>query len=55
MNTIGAAILMASATHPATQESYSAKATGAPFFVCQLEVQDWHNPARRQYVVTLSG
>jgi quercetin dioxygenase-like cupin family protein len=48
--------LMPSATYTGTEESESFNVSGAPFLrLPPGNVQDWHNAARRQYAVTLSG
>jgi quercetin dioxygenase-like cupin family protein len=48
--------LMPSRAYPGTEESESFKVSGAQFLrLPPGNVQDWHNAARRQYVVTLSG
>src|SRR5262249_20297707 len=48
--------LMPSGPYAGTEESESFKVSGAQFLrLPPGNVQDWHNAARRQYVVTLTG
>ena len=47
---------MPSGTYSETEESKPVEVSNAQFFrLPKGKVQDWHNPVRRQYVVTLSG